>query len=62
MRRSDLSELGEDFCLQVKDLGNCFDDHVDFGQGIHGGARSQAAAGCFGVTFRDALLGDILLQ
>ena len=60
MRRTDLGEAGKDLELEVEDLRDGFDDHVDVVEVVHVGGCGEARAGFVGVRLAELLLGDIL--
>lgn len=59
MGGADLGELGEDAGFEVEDLGHGFDDHVDFGQGVHGCCWAEVLAGFVGVGLGELFFGDV---
>ena len=62
MRRADLSEAGKDLELEVEDLGDGFDDHVDVVEVVHVGSGCQAFASRICVGLAELLLRDILCE
>lgn len=59
---ADLGEAGEDLELEVEDLGNSLDDHVDVVKIIHVGRGRQSCTSGISVRLAELLLGDIFCQ
>jgi len=62
MRGTDLSEVGKDTELEVEDLGDGFDNHVDIVEVVHVGGGCQTFSGRIGVDLAELLLGDIFCE